>query len=57
MLLYQIDVDRDRELAKLFQIRAMPTLFFINTDGTVHREVGYREKDELEQVVKKVFKL
>ena len=57
MLLYQIDVDRDRELAKLFQIRAMPTLFFLHPDGTVHREVGYRDKDELEEVVKKVFKL
>ena len=57
ILLYKIDVDQDTELAKLFQIRAMPTLYFINTDGSVHQEVGYRDKEELEEIISKFFKL
>ena len=41
----------DRELAKLFRIQYLPTLYFIAKDGKTTFVQGYRTKDELRQIV------
>lgn len=51
LAIYKIDVDADRELASLFGISAMPTIFFINLDGTGTYVQGYRTFEELKQMV------
>ncbi len=48
---YKIDVDAERELASFFGISAMPTMFFIRTDGSYTYILGYRTFDELKQMV------
>lgn len=48
---YKINVDTERELASLFGISAMPTMFFIRVDGTATYIMGYRTYEELKQMV------
>ncbi len=48
---YRIDVDASRELASLFGISAMPTVYFIRVDGSGTYVLGYRTFDELKQIV------
>lgn len=51
LAIYKIDVDAERELASLFGISAMPTIFFIKTDGSGTYIQGYRTFEELKQMV------
>ena len=51
LAVYKINVDVDRELAKLFSIQYLPTLFFISKNGETTYVQGYRTKDELRQIV------
>lgn len=50
VLIYKIDVDKDRELAALFGANALPTIFFIPKSGRASYVQGYRTKDELKQM-------
>ena len=52
---YKIDVDEEREIAKLFRIQYLPTLYFITKDGKTTYVQGYRTKDELRQLVESFF--
>lgn len=51
LAVYKIDVDAERELASLFGISAMPTVFFIKADGSGTFVQGYRTVEELKQMV------
>ncbi|MBP5317793.1 MAG: thioredoxin fold domain-containing protein [Paludibacteraceae bacterium] len=51
LVVYKINVDEDRELAKLFRIQYLPTLYFIAKDGKTTFVQGFRTKDELRQIV------
>jgi thioredoxin 1 len=55
LIVYKIDVDKEPELAKRFNIRAMPTIIFIGSKTEYNSEVGYREYQDVEDLVKKYF--
>lgn len=55
LIVYRIDVDKEPELAKLFKVEAMPTIIFINSKTAYNSELGYRDYDEFEALVKKNF--
>lgn len=57
LVVYRIDVDKEPELAKLFKVEAMPTIIFVNSKTTYTSELGYREYNEFESLVKKNFLL
>lgn len=57
LIVYSIDVDKEPELAKLFKVEAMPTIIFVNSKSTYISELGYRDYDEFEALVKKNFLL
>jgi len=55
LIVYRIDVDKEPELARLFKIEAMPTIIYINNKSSYVSELGYRDYDEFETLVKKNF--
>jgi len=55
LIVYKIDVDKEPELARLFKIEAMPTIIFINSKTGYKSELGYKDYDEFESLVKKYF--
>jgi len=55
LIVYKIDVDKEPGIAQLFNITAMPTIVFINTKDSYNSEIGYRDYDEFETLVKKYF--
>lgn len=57
LIVYKIDVDQQPELAKLFKIQAMPTIIFIDSKTGYKSELGYKDYDEFESIVKKYFAL
>ena len=44
---YKVNVDDERELAKLFNVRSIPTLLFIPMEGNPQMSVGAMSKAEL----------
>ena len=42
---YKIDVDKEGELAKAYNIRSIPTLFFISTEGDPETVLGALSKE------------
>jgi len=54
LIIYRIDVDQEAELAQRFNVQAMPTVVFMNKTS-YKSELGYKEYDELEAVVKTNF--
>ena len=55
LIIYEIDVDKEPELAQRFNVNAMPTLIFISDTKSYKSELGYKEYDELEKLVKSSF--
>lgn len=55
LIVYKIDVDKEPELARLFKIEAMPTIIFVNSKTGYKSELGYKDYDEFESIVKKYF--
>jgi thioredoxin 1 len=53
--IYEIDVDKEPELAQRFNVTAMPTLIFIGSSTSYKTELGYQEYDALEKVMKNHF--
>lgn len=54
---YKIDVDKEKELAAAFGIKAMPTLVFVPLTGQPTGVQGYQDKEALLKLVKDVLKL
>jgi len=57
LIIYKIDVDKEPELAQRFKIEAMPTIVFIDSKTKYTSELGYKDYDEFEKIVKQKFKL
>ena len=57
LIVYKIDVDQEPELARLFKIKAMPTIVFIGNKTSYISELGYKELDEYDAIVKKNFSI
>ena len=55
LVVYKIDVDKERELAKFFGVKAMPTLYFIPTEGKATYAQGYMTQDQLKTIVDQYF--
>ena len=52
---YKVNVDEEEELAMLFGIRSIPTLIFIERDGTMHRSQGAMGKPQLKDAIEKIL--
>lgn len=55
LIVYKIDVDEEPELARRFKVEAMPTIVFIDSKTGYKSELGYRDYDEFEALVKQHF--
>lgn len=55
LVIYRIDVDQEPQLAQLFKVQAMPTVVFIGSKTKYKSELGYREYDDVEKLVKTHF--
>jgi len=55
LIVYKIDVDQEPELAKLFRVEAYPTIVFIGEKNNYKSELGYKDYDEYETLVKTHF--
>lgn len=55
LIVYKIDVDNEPNLAQLFKVNALPTLVFIGSKNTFNTELGYKDAEELEKLLKKYF--
>ena len=55
LVIYKIDVDKERELAKFFGVQAMPTLYFIPLKGKATYAQGYMTQDQLKAIVDQYF--
>ena len=48
--IYKINTDEERELSRMFNVKALPTIYFITKDKITYVQ-GYRTKSELKQIV------
>ena len=55
LVVYKIDVDKEPELAKLFNIKAMPTIVFVDSKSSYTSELGYRDYSAFEALVQQKF--
>ncbi|MCQ2351751.1 MAG: thioredoxin domain-containing protein [Paludibacteraceae bacterium] len=55
ILVYKIDIDQEPELARVFGVSSVPTVYFIKTDGNYDGFLGYRTYDEIKQSVDTFF--
>ena len=55
LVIYKIDVDKEPTLARIFGVKAMPTLYFMPLQGSVTYSQGYITKDQLTDIVNQVF--
>lgn len=53
--IYKINVDEEEELASLFGIRSIPTLIFIEKNGTMHRSQGAMGRVQLEDAINSIL--
>jgi thioredoxin-like negative regulator of GroEL len=53
--IYKINVDEEEELASLFSIRSIPTLIFIEKNGTMNRSQGAMGKPQLKEVIESIL--
>ena len=54
---YKVNTDKERELAATFGIRSLPTVVFIPMEGQPQAILGFRPKEEIENVIKNVLKV
>jgi len=55
LLIYEIDVDKSPEIARLFNADAVPTLIFIPNNNSFEALLGYKEYNELDAAVNSLF--
>ena len=55
IIIYKIDTDKERELAQVFGISSIPTLFFVPADGTPQIIRGAISKNDFEKIIKQVL--
>lgn len=50
----KVDVDKFPDLAKKFGIMSIPTLCFFKDNLMMQKEIGYRTKEEIKEIYKKM---
>jgi thioredoxin len=48
---YKIDVDKERELASVFQVRSIPSVLFVPKEGKPMMQVGAMQRDDYFKIV------
>lgn len=54
---YKIDTEAEPELAGMFQVQSIPTIFFIPLEGQPSYTMGALPKKELERAINEVLKV
>ena len=54
--IYKVNVDEEQELSRMFEIRSIPTLFFIPLNGKPHRTMGAMSKEQLRKAIDELIK-
>ncbi|MCF6366262.1 MAG: thioredoxin [Bacteroidales bacterium] len=54
---YKINTDKNPNLANLFKVRSIPTLLFVPANGEYKQIVGYRSKEQFEELVSNILKV
>ncbi len=54
---YKVNTDQQAKLANLFKIRSIPTVLFVPADGNYKQIIGYRSKEQFEQIIETVLKV
>jgi thioredoxin len=55
LIIYEIDIDKEPELAQRFNISSIPVLVYASNQKSYKSELGYRDYDELEKHVNSYF--
>ena len=53
--IYKINVDEEEELASIYGNRSIPTLIFIEKNGTMHRSQGAMGKTQLKGTIEDIL--
>ena len=56
LVLYKVDVDKEKELTQMMGVEALPSLIFIPANGTPFTSVGFINKDSLLKNVATILK-
>lgn len=49
----KVNIDQDEELAKKFGVLSIPTLIFFSNCEEVEKTIGYRQKSQIEEIIKR----
>ena len=55
IIIYKVDVDKEKELASLFGISSIPAFLFCPTEGDPRGTMGAYPADELEKLVRSIL--
>ena len=53
--IFKVDTDEEFELAQLFNIRSIPTIYFIPVNGEPKHHVGAMSQSQIEKLIQKYF--
>ena len=51
LLIYKVNVDQEKELASAFQVRSIPMVLFIPTEGMPYKQVGAMQEQGYKDVI------
>lgn len=54
LTIIKINVDKREDLAKEYNVMSIPTVIFFKEGKEVNKFVGFREKEEIEQIIKEI---
>jgi len=49
----KVNIDQDEELAKKFGVLSIPTLIYFSNGEEVEKTIGYRQKSQIEEIIKR----
>ena len=55
IIIYKVNVDKEKELAKEIGINSIPTLIFVTKDGEPQIMVGAKSEEELDKFIQEVL--
>ena len=51
--IYKVDIEKQKQLAKNFNIQGVPTLVYLKNGEFIAKEIGLRDEKEIKENVKK----
>ena len=49
--IYKVDVDKEKSISQLFNVKSIPVMVFIPRDGKPFTVVGLRPQNQIEQII------